>query len=89
MTKIEEQYCNRCPQRNDCGFITRGLQRKCTQLSDVMDGYESGKSDGYRQALLDIRRELDFCAANAYKFPVLHVYKYIDEQLNGKKDEQD
>lgn len=44
---------------------------------------------GYRQALLDVKHELDFCAANAYKFPVLHVYKFIDEQLKEKKDEQD
>ena len=44
---------------------------------------------GYRQALLDIKHELNLCAANAYKFPVLHVYKFIDEQLKEKRDEQD
>lgn len=88
MTTIEEQYCNRCPQWNDCGFITRGLQRKCTQLSDFMDGYESGKSDGYRQALLDIRREINEKTAQGYKFPLLHIFSWIDIKLGLKTEDK-
>ena len=51
-------------------------------MTDVDEAYQKG----YKQGLLDIRRELDFCAAHFYKFPVLHVYKFIDEKLKKKQE---
>ena len=39
--EVEKEYCSRCPSyKYGCGFITRGLQDKCSQLYDYTDGYE-------------------------------------------------
>ena len=49
--EVEKEYCSRCPSyKYGCGFITRGLQDKCAQLSDYTDGYERG----YEQAKKDL-----------------------------------
>ena len=35
---------------------------------------------GYRQALLDIEKELDRTTVERFQFPVLHVRKWINQQ---------
>ena len=39
-----QDYCRQCPMHpsDQCGYITRGLQRKCERLSMITEGYEAG-----------------------------------------------
>ena len=48
--KAKQDYCNRCPQKADCGYITRGLSSKCVQLQDYSDGYEKGREEVIEEA---------------------------------------
>lgn len=43
--QIKQKVCSDCPshKNDDCGYVTRKLQRKCNYLSDVMYGYELGR----------------------------------------------
>lgn len=43
--QIKQKVCSDCPSHkdDDCGYVTRQLQRKCNYLSDVMYGYELGR----------------------------------------------
>ena len=44
---------------------------------------------GYRQALLDIRREINEKTAQGYKFPLLHIFSWIDKKLGLKTEDND
>ena len=46
--------------------------------------YSKDYSDGRRDALIDIKKQIDFAAANGYKFPILHLLDYIDKELGLK-----
>ena len=41
-------------------------------------------TQGYKAALHDIEKEIDYAAINQYKFPILHIRDFIDRRL-GKK----
>lgn len=45
---------------------------------------DPGYSEGRRDALMEIRKQIDFAAANGYKFPILHLLDYIDKELGLK-----
>lgn len=45
---------------------------------------DPGYSEGRRDALIDIKKQIDFAAANGYKFPILHLLDYIDKELGIK-----
>lgn len=73
MTQLEER-------------LDRYAQEHQSEIRFNMDGkvVRTTYEDAYRQALLDVKHELDMCAANGYKFHVLHVYDFIDKQLKNK-----
>lgn len=49
MTYEERQaaVCKQCHSQRaiECGFVSRGLENKCSYLQDVMDGWELGQQD--------------------------------------------
>ena len=40
--EFEEDFCKNCPNHKEdlCGYVKRGLERKCQYLSNVSYGYE-------------------------------------------------
>ena len=58
-------------------------------LEECEKGYHDNEVyaafQGYVKALHDIEKELAFCAVNKYKFPVLHLYDFIDRIFGKKK----
>ena len=58
--EVEKEYCSRCPSyKYGCGFITRGLQDKCAQLSDYVDGYEKGYEQEKKDIIGNVRSILN------------------------------
>ena len=58
--EVEKEYCSRCPSyKYRCGFITRGLQDKCSQLSDYTDGYERGHEQAKKDIIGNVRSILN------------------------------
>ena len=51
MTKYEQEYCNKCDLHENCAFVLRGLERKCTDL-DIFAG-------GFEQAIEQVSEWLD------------------------------
>ena len=81
--EVEKEYCSRCPSyKYGCGFITRGLQDKCVQLSDYVDGYERG----YHQAEKDtIEKAAEWMENNLEG--VVGGSIYIEDFLKAMNDE--
>ena len=50
--------------------------------------FEQAYYDAYRQALLDIRREINEKTAQGYKFPLLHIFSWIDIKLGLKTEDK-
>lgn len=46
--------------------------------------YSEEYLDGRKAALLDVKKQIDFAAAQGYKFPILHLLDYIDRELGLK-----
>ena len=46
--------------------------------------YSEDYLKGRQDALMDIKKQIDFAAAQGYKFPILHLLDYIDKELNLK-----
>lgn len=42
-------------------------------------------AEGMTEALRMIEREIDQCAINGYKFPILHIRDFIDKMLERKE----
>lgn len=40
MTKYEQEYCNNCALHETCAYVSRGLERKCTELDIFASGFE-------------------------------------------------
>ena len=40
MNKAEKEFCKTCDLHKLCGFVGRGLEHKCSSLSDFSLGYE-------------------------------------------------
>ena len=40
-----------------------------------------------REALMEIKQEIDMCAVKQYQFPILHLLDYIDKELGLKPKE--
>ena len=49
---------------------------------------EEAYINGIKRGLIAVKDEINFAAANGYKFPILHVLDYIDRQLGLKEDEK-
>jgi hypothetical protein len=54
-----------------------GMQKGCSRN-------DPGYSEGRRDALIDIKKQIDFAASQGYKFPILHLLDYIDKELGLK-----
>ena len=75
--EVEKEYCSRCPSyKYGCGFITRGLQDKCSQLSDYVEGYERG----YEQAKKEMVAEAIYGKVVA-RFPLASNPRYVDAEI--------
>ena len=57
------------------------MQKDC---SGSDQRYSKDYSDGRRDALIDVKKQIDFAAAQGYKFPILHLLDYIDKELGLK-----
>lgn len=69
--EVEKEYCSRCPSyKYGCGFITRGLQDKCSQLSDYTDGYERGYEQAKKGIIGKVRSILNKVAYENYGLDV-------------------
>jgi hypothetical protein len=55
-------------------------RRKSIDESDGSDYY----LNGYKAALHDVEKEIDFAAVNQYKFPIIHLRDFIDKRLGRK-----
>lgn len=42
MTQEEKDYCERCGIHDSCGYVSRGLQRKCEKLDIFAEGMQAG-----------------------------------------------
>lgn len=65
--------------------------KRCKSISTVVeflsfDGQNEGKAyaEGMKEAFRMIEHEIDFCAINNYKFPILHIRDFIDKMLERK-----
>ena len=45
MSKVEEQCCNRCTQKENCDYIKINRRSKCTTVDDYTAGYEQALQD--------------------------------------------
>lgn len=47
MTEEErrKQICDKCYNKNTCGYRCRGLSDKCNYLQDIMQGWDYGEED--------------------------------------------
>lgn len=41
MTKEEKEFCNRCRNHSDCGYVNRGREDDCTVLDVFSQGYQA------------------------------------------------
>ena len=58
MTREEKEFCNRCPNHSDCGYVNRGMEEDCTVLDVFSHGYQAAldkacKWLGQQQEMLD------------------------------------
>lgn len=48
----KKRMCTACASRKEnCGYVSRGLESKCPYLSDAMDGWELGRGDTLAEAV--------------------------------------
>ena len=66
--------------------------KRCKSMSVVeeilsFNGQNEGKAyaEGMKEAFRMIEHEIDQCAINGYKFPILHIRDFIDKMLERKK----
>jgi dihydroorotate dehydrogenase len=45
-------------------------------------------AEGMKEAFRMIEHEIDQCAINGYKFPILHIRDFIDKMLERKKNNE-
>ena len=98
--EVEKEYCSRCPSyKYGCGFITRGLQDKCVQLSGCgfitrglqdkcvqLSDYVDGYERGYHQAEKDtIEKAAEWMENNLEG--VVGGSIYIEDFLKAMNDE--
>lgn len=57
-----------------------------TRTINTVDSEGKGAlwTQGYKAALRDIEKEIDYATINRYSYPILHVRDFIDRRL-GKK----
>ena len=74
--QIKQKVCSDCPSHkdDDCGYVTRKLQRQCNYLSDVMYGYELG-----RQSKPKVSEDVEEAAEN-------YAYGESDDKYQGFVD---
>lgn len=53
----QKKYCKACSQHSTCAYVSRGLERKCTELQTFSDGYDTALNDvsKYIQALYSLK----------------------------------
>lgn len=81
MNKASVAYCNRCSLKNTCGFVVRGLEMKCTELSTYMDGYEHALIDAYNavKARIDTYKNTLAVASDVME-EALEIIKNINDE---------
>lgn len=47
----EKQLCNNCEAKENCSYISRNLERKCSFRETTMYGWELGYKDATNKAL--------------------------------------
>ena len=48
----ENHFCDNCEAKENCSYISRNLERKCTFKETVMYGWELGYKDALEKASL-------------------------------------
>lgn len=54
-------------------------------ISQIAQENSMEYAEGMKEAFRMIEREIDHCAINGYKFPILHIRDFIDKMLERKK----
>jgi hypothetical protein len=57
------------------------MQKDCSRNDQK---YSEDYLKGRKEALLEIKKQIDFAAVQGYKFPILHLLDYIDRELGLK-----
>ena len=47
---------------------------------EALDSYESG----YKECLVDLKKEINRLTVERYQFPLLHIFDWIDKNLGVK-----
>ena len=62
-----------------------GSQWRRKKVIEKCDG-SNDYLNGYKEALHDIEKEIDFATVNQYDFIILHIRDFIDKKLGRKED---
>lgn len=57
------------------------MPENCSEINqECFKSYLKGRRDAMR----DIKQQINFAAVQGYKFPILHLLNYIDKELGLK-----
>lgn len=57
-------------------------------ISQIAQENSMEYAEGMKEAFRMIEHEIDQCAINGYKFPILHIRDFIDKMLERKKNNE-
>ena len=77
----ERRLCNNCEVKENCSYINRNLERKCSFQETTMYGWELGYKDAVDKACewLEERQAVDLEVPNIEKF--IEAFKKEMEEL--------
>lgn len=54
-------------------------------ISKIAQENSMDYAEGMKEAFRMVEHEIDLCAINGYKFPILHIRDFIDKMLERKE----
>ena len=75
----EKQLCNNCEAKENCSYISRNLERKCSFKETTMYGWELGWQDSIDKAVEWLKNNADKYTDTGCGVPFLYIGIMIND----------